>query len=190
MAMQPYRLAVGSSGAFFVMFALTNDRLFGRFDATNTLLGSFGTFLQDQGVNAMLLDGWIEPDGQDGLVYAARYAGLVAAYDALGGLRFVAETIDRPPLPSMVKSSGRIWVDREAPTTAFSLSVTPEGIHVLTATPEGLKQRGVIDTYSLDDGRYLFSRRLPEACRSAKVTTTHLYTIGDTSITQWSLRDG
>src|SRR5690606_9767655 len=91
----PYRLSLGDEGRFFVTFMLTRDRIFGSFTPPQGLAGEFGTFLANQGANAMVLDGWMAPDGRGGFVYASFYAGLLAAFDAGGRPRFYTELLDR-----------------------------------------------------------------------------------------------
>jgi len=183
----PYRLALAADG-FAVLYMLSKPVLFGRYDDRNTLRGAFGTFLKDQGINAMLLDGWVAPDPGGGFIYAARYAGLLAAYDGGGRQRFLAGTLKRPALPKIVQGNqGRMWVDREAPWAAAGLSVTREGIHVLGPFQSGLKKIGSIDTYDLRDGSYRYSRSVPEACNSIFVTDRAVYTTKDVTVTKWAI---
>jgi hypothetical protein len=183
----PYRLALEPKG-FDVLYMLSKPVLFGRYGADDALRGSFGTFLKDQGVNAMLLDGWVAAIPGGGFVYVARYVGLLAAYDGEGRQRFLVGTLQRPPLPKIVQGSqGRMWVDREAPWAAAGLSVTRDGIHVLGFFQSGLKKIGSIDTYDLRDGSYLHSRSVPESCNSVVVTDRAVYTIKDVTVTRWAL---
>ena len=187
----PYRLSLDRQGGFFLAFLPIQDRIFGRFDAGQKLVGSFGTFLTNQGVNAMALDGWVEPDGQGGFVYAGFYSGLLAGYDAQGRPRFYTEMLDRPPLPKMLRDAqGRSWVDREAQRAVTSLSVSPAGIHVLGLRRSGLKTYGSVDTYDLRDGSYRNSLKLPERCQKIVVTDRHLYTVQDTGLSKWEFLPG
>lgn len=184
---RPYRLSLGQEGKLFVMPPPAKEQLFMLFDPQGEKELSFGTFLDEQMRKAQLLDGWIEPLPDGGFVYAATYAGLLAAYRPNGELRFLTETINRPDLPKLIRSGSQTWVDREAFRTTLSLSLSTHGIHVFTYYETGLKRIGVIDTYNLEDGRYLYSRRLPEQCRQVVVTADHLYTVQDTSIGKWRL---
>ncbi len=190
MPLPPYRLSVGHQGDGFFVMNTPGSELFARFDAAGDRLATFGTFLENQGVNAMALDGLIEPDGDGGFIYGARYAGLLAGYDSSGTVRFFAETVDHQGLPKLNRNGGQTWIDRETVITIHSLSVTSEGLHVLATEEEGFRLRGAIDTYSLSDGRYLYSRRLPEACTSVKLSTHHLYTVTETHISRWTLTHG
>ena len=184
----PYRLSLSGDGGYFVTYMLTRDQIFGHFAPPQRLTGEFGTFLSEQGLNAILLDGWIVPDRGDGFVYAALYAGVLAAFGPDGQPRFYSELLDRPELPKILRDSkGLRWVDREAPVAAASLSLSPRGIHVLGVWQEGLKYRGALDTYDLKDGAYRESMRLPESCESAVMTARHLYTVGESSVTKWTL---
>lgn len=182
----PYRLALSSDG-FFLMFALLKDSLFGRFNSQGRLQQAFGRYLVDQQWNSMVLDGVIAPDGAGGFVYAASYAGLIAAYGADGAPRFIAETIDRPELPKIVRTKGRMWVDREAPRTAYNVTVDSGGIHLLGVLTSGVRNVPRLDTYDLATGRYLYSRELPETCARAHLVRGHLYTVRETSVTKWAL---
>ena len=184
----PYRLSLTGDGGYFVTFMLTRDRIFGRFAPPQRLAREFGTFLADQGYNAMLLDGWMAPDGRGGFAYVSFYAGLLAAFDAEGRPRFYTELLDRPELPKVLKDSeGRRWVDQEAMVAATGLSVSPAGIHVVGVWREGMKVRGALDTYDLEDGSYRESLKLPETCESAVMTARHLYTISESSVSKWRL---
>lgn len=184
----PYRLSLNGDGSYFVTFMLTRDRIFGRFAPPQRLAREFGTFLAEQGHNAMLLDGWMAPDGHGGFVYASFYAGLLAAFDAEGRPRFFTEMLGRPELPKMLRDGeGRRWVDREAMVAATGMSVSPAGIHVVGVWREGMKVRGALDTYDLEDGSYRESLKLPETCESAVMSAHHLYTISESSVSKWRL---
>jgi hypothetical protein len=185
---QPYRLALQDDGSFFLMFGLAHDRLFGHFDREGKELRRFGGWLQNQGLNAMLLDGWIEPLPDGGFAYVGRYSGLLAAFDAQGEPRFVTETVDGAGLPRILQGDGgRHWVDREAEETARALSVCRGELIVFTAIESGLERRGVLDRYALATGSYLGTWRVPGPAVSALCTDQSLYTVRDTAITRWPL---
>lgn len=185
---QPYRVSLADNGNYFTMFALTSDRLFGKFDEQNNRQLTFGHFLEDQINKAILLDGWIATTQDRGFVYAGHYSGLISAYDADGNLRFLTETLNRRPLPDLVTNSRRMtWVDREAFRTMINLSTSSHGIHAFGYFEEGIRKVGVVDTYSLEDGRYLYSHRLPISARDVLITGDYLYTIHETSIKKWRL---
>jgi hypothetical protein len=182
----PYRMAFGRDG-LFVMLAPTGDRLFGDYGWDGRLRRTFGTLLANQGRNALVLDGWLTPDDDGGFVYAGFYDGLIAAYDNSGNPRFLAEAIDRPPLPKMVRDGEHTWVDRDAPIAIYGMSTTPGQIHLLSTYSAALRKVGSLDTYDARDGRYLFSRRVPETCRGVVVSPHYLYTFDDTHVTRWQI---
>ncbi|HEV7503448.1 MAG TPA: hypothetical protein VGS07_00880 [Thermoanaerobaculia bacterium] len=182
----PYRITFGKD-SLFVMLAPVGDRLFAEYGLDGRLRRSFGTFLANQGRNAMVLDGWLAPADDGGFVYAGLYAGLIAAYDLGGNPRFLAEALDRPPLPKVVRDGKRTWVDREASTPINGMSVTPGKIHILSTYLSALRRVGSIDTFDAGDGRYLFSRHVPEKCLGVVVSPRYLYTFDDTHVTRWQL---
>lgn len=184
----PYRLSLAPGGAYFVTFMLIRDQIFGRFAPPQRLTREFGTFLTRQGLNAMVLDGWVAPDGGGGFVYAGFFAGVLARYDSAGRPRFYSELLGRTELPKVLRDSqGRRWIDREAPVTAASLSVSSRGIHVLGIYRSGLKMKGKFDTYDLATGTYRESMALPERCQGAVLTERHLYTVQETAVAKWRL---
>jgi hypothetical protein len=182
----PYRMSYGKDH-LFVMLTPTGSRLFGDYSPDGHLRRTFGTFLANQGRNAMVLDGWVTPADDGGFIYAGYYDGLIAAYDNGGNPRFLAESLDRPPLPKIVHDGQRAWVDRDAPMTIYGLSSTPGQIHMLAPFFETLRKVGSLDTYDARDGRYLFSRRVPEKCKGAFVSPHYFYTFDDTHITRWQV---
>ncbi len=184
----PYRLSLGHGGGYFVTFMLTRDLIFGRFAHPQQSTREFGNFLEQQSYNAVVLDGWSVQDGRGGFVYGAFFAGLLVGYDAEGHPRFFSELLGRPEPPKIMRdSAGRRWVDREALVAASSVSTSPRGIHALGIWKEGLRTRGAIDTYDLEDGSYRESMRLPENCEAAVMSARHLYTISEASVSKWRL---
>jgi len=182
----PYRLTFGKNG-LFVMLSPTGDRLFADYSLDGNLRRTFGTFLANQGRNAMVLDGWLTSGDDGGFIYAGFYDGLIAAYDTSGNPRFLAEAIDRPPLPKLIHKGERTWVDRDAPITTYGMSATAGQIHLLATYLSALRRTGSLDTYDAKDGRYLFSRRVPEKCYGVVVSSCYLYTFDDTHVSRWQL---
>jgi len=186
LSQQPYRLLVRSPDDLLLMQPFAKELLFARVTAGGQPLAEFGRMLTDQRRSSLVLDGLIEGDGRDGFVYAGHYASLLAAYSMQGELRWVVKSVDPTPLPKLIQNDkGMIWVDRGARGNAWSLSVVGDEVHVLSSMPDGLRRAVVLDTYRLDDGAYLYSRRLPERCRWATVTAQHLYTVTDSTISKW-----
>ena len=52
---------------------------------------------------------------------------------------------------------------------------------------EGFKKVGIIDTYELETGTYLFSRRVPKRCSWMAFSEGFLYTAVDATISKWAL---
>lgn len=187
LAVQPYRLAFQPDGSFFAMFGLIHDRLFGRFDAAGAEQQRFGQWLEDQGLNSMLLDGFIDSTGS-GFVYVGRYSGLLANFGANGQPIFVTETVDGAGLPRILQGDGgRHWVDREAGETARALMVCQGEAVVFTSIESGLVRQGVLDRYDLEGGRYLGTWRTNTPAMTVQCTDNAFYTIGERSIERWSL---
>ena len=184
--LQPYRLLVDPADGILLMLPPLGPRLFQRLGPTGEKLESFGVLIENQLRDGLILDGWIEPDLTGAFIYASRYAGLLAAYSMRGERRFLVRMIEPPDLPKLLQDAeGRRWVDREALPSAGSLSVAGDEIHVLSPFLDGLQRKGAIDTYSLSDGSYLYSRRNPEPCYQVVMTEDSIYTVGDVTITKW-----
>jgi hypothetical protein len=90
-------------------------------------------------------------------------------------------------LPKLIRDGSRTWVDREAPNAFYSISATPGHIHLLASYVSALRKVGSLDTYDARDGRYLFSRRVPEKCRGVVVSPRYLYTFDDAHVSRWQL---
>lgn len=185
---QPYRMALFPDQSFAMMQPPGSRELFGLFTRDGRLKKTFGRFLEDQAASSLVLDGWLESLPAGGFVYAGMHTSFLAAYDTEGRSLFAVRTIDPQPLPKIEKSSkGVKWVDREAVPVALSLSVAGDALHVLSSFPSGLKHIGAIDTYSAADGSYLYSRKVPENCQWVSVSGSYLYTVSETSVSQWAL---
>lgn len=184
----PYRVVVEPmSGRLVVMLPPGASHLFGLFDPDGKPLRSFGRFLAKQEENSIALDGWIEPTTGGGFVYAPLYAGFIASYSKEGRPRFLVETVDPNPLPKIVKGAEAMWISGDAEIETQSLSVDHREIYLLSSISNGPRLIGTIDAYDTADGRYLYSRRLPEACSWALVRKGFLYTATDTRVTKWRL---
>lgn len=184
--LQPYRLIPGSPG-FNLMLPPGAPTLFGRFDGNGRKTEEFGVFLENQARNSQALDGFVEPAGPDGFVYAGMFAGLLASYTEDGKPRFLVQTVDPRPLPRIVRDNQESWVSQGADYSTLALSVADAGIHLLSYMRSGVKRVGTLDTYDRSDGAYLYSRRVPGKCSWAFVTDDHVYTVKDATITKWKL---
>lgn len=185
---QPYKLALLGQRGFAMMLPPGSPDLFGLFTPAASIKKRFGHFLTNQAASSILLEGWLEPDRQGGFVFAGLHASLVAAYDGDGNPRFLVETIEPQPLPHLKRNErGVTWVDREARRSTLALSVTAGQAHLVTFFTQGLKRVGSVDTYSLVDGSYLFSRRVPESCSWVLITDRHMVTVTETTVSKWDL---
>ncbi|MCG8461992.1 MAG: hypothetical protein MI919_37390 [Holophagales bacterium] len=183
----PYRLTARRDGGFTLLSLVQVERLFHRFDASGRPLGSFGQLIRQQVEKGLTLDGWMEGDGRGGVVYTGFYVGLLGRWSAEGEPVFLRESIAPQPLPRLVRSGDSLWVDRDSPIHALGLQVTAEHIHVFGTFEDGIHTRGALDTYRLEGGTYLHSRRNPEPCRQVRVDGGFLYTVGDTHVSKWRL---
>jgi hypothetical protein len=181
-----YRLSPAPDGGFFILFELA-EMTFGRVDSTGKLVDAFGVLLDDQLRKGLLLEGFLTETPNQGFIYAAHYAGLLAAYDREGRNLWVVETLDRQPLPRLLQDADSMWVDREAHRSALSVSVSRRGVHVFSYVEGGLDPRPVVDTYRLADGTYEGSWEVPERGRAVVVTDEALFVVKPTSISQWRL---
>ena len=185
---QPYRIAVLPPSGLAIMQPPGAAELFGLFTADGTRQRTFGRFLADQAASSLALDGWLEPDGRGGFVYAGLFASVLAGYDGQGHQRFVTEILDPIPLPKLIRNDkGAKWVDREAPPSTISLSVDGGEIYALRAIPKGLKRSGGLDVYDLSDGSYRYSRKLPESCSWVVMAGDHMITVTDTTVSKWKV---
>ena len=184
-AFRPYRLALSTSSSFYLMQPSGAD-LFGAFGPAGNLQRSFGRLVEQQETFPLVLDGWIKPSGDGGFVYAGHFAGILGRYDRAGRPLFLTDTINAKSLPKLVHDSkGKMWVDREADASSWSMSVDGDEIHLLSAERNGVKVDYALDTYRLRDGKYLYSRALPEECDEIVVHDGSLFTVTATTVTQW-----
>jgi hypothetical protein len=180
----PYHMSVRPSGQLTLLLSYPSDFLFATVVPDSEEATYFGKLTNSK--EAFALDGWIEADGVGGFVYAGIHSGFIAAYNDHSKLRYIRKTIDGLGLPKLNENSrGRIWVDPDWPRSARGLSITDDKIYILAEASSGPKRVGAIDIYDLQTGRYLYSRRLPEACSQVFVTHQHIYTLTDAGFSQW-----
>jgi DNA-binding beta-propeller fold protein YncE len=184
-AVSPLRIKVIADDRFLLMLN-GNERLFGVFDTTGKKLYSFGTFIEDQIKNDIVLDGWIARVGREGFVYTSLYAGLLAAFSFQGELWSYAEAITPHPLPNAVSTAeGGTYVDPQAAIVHRDVCTIADTAFILSRFGIPSDQGSVIDAYNLREGTYLYSINVPQKARSALVTPDRVYTLADTSITIW-----
>lgn len=184
----PYRFIPDDAG-MMVMMPAGSPHLFHQLGPAGEPLGSFGSLLENQLRDGLVLDGWVAGMPDQTFVYAGRYAGLLASYSWTGEPHFLVEMIDPPSLPKLIENrEGVKWVDREALSSALSVSVSGQEIHVLSPIETAaFKQKGAIDTYDRNDGTYLYSRHVPAPCGQVVVDGSALYTVVDATITRWRI---
>ena len=186
-----YRVAV-LEDVLVTMASSSNSTLFDVYSPSGKQLKSFGEFLQNQSQQDIILDGSVVGDAESGgFVYGGRHMGVIAAYGVDGSQRFVAHTIDGNPLPKVLHMEGRLKVKPHGTDTVLSVSILGNYLYVLSGTradDAGGAGGQVMDVYDKRDGNYLFSLRLPVACRKAVIGADLIYTLGDEGVTVWRFR--
>jgi hypothetical protein len=171
-------MAPPSRNAFIEVYDLSGDHL-----------KSFGEMIEDQYENGLVLDGNIVADGESReFIYGGRYAGVIARFSADGERRFVVQTIDGTPPPKIVGIGESQKLKPNGPQAVMGMSIVGDELYVLSGTladGAGGTGRQVMDVYDKRDGNYLFSLKLPTACREAVVRAGHVYTLGDKGVTVW-----
>lgn len=189
----PLRITVAGRGKSLLMYAAVGEKLFALCGEDGKEIHSFGTLLHEQAKHGLALDGWIALDRHQGLLYAASRAGILAGFSNDGNLRFYVETLDQVGFPKLY-TKGEVgnrvtWIDPKARWATLSIGVVGEEIFLLSATTVvDTAKRGIIDVYSLHDGSYVYSFRLPTPCSYASVSESFVVTVNDTTVTRWKRR--
>jgi hypothetical protein len=148
-----------------------DDTLFEVYDSTGSRLGSFGHIIKNQRDRGLTLDGSVAGDNESrGFVYAGRYMPVIAGYGLDGEQRFLVRTIDGADPPQAMFVEGRQKLKPSLPNLTRSLSIAGDKLYVLG----GAK---VMDVYDKRDGTYLFSLKLPIACKDIVVRSDHVYAV-------------
>lgn len=188
----PYRItAVGD--VMFMMVTPVHSRLFETYDSSGQQLKSFGEFLEDQSNEGLVLDGDIVADAENrGIIYGGRYLGIIGAYDAEGKQRFLIQTIDSVPQPTVLDIEGTTRkVTPNATRAVLSISILGNELYVLSGVrPEGADGEGgkVMDVYNKQDGHYLYSWELPADGQEAIVTPGYVYIRSDKEVAVWRVK--
>ncbi|MGH9971202.1 MAG: hypothetical protein ACREBG_25890 [Pyrinomonadaceae bacterium] len=189
-----YRMAA-LGDVMMTMVVLEYGRLFETYDLSGMQLKSFGELLEDQANKALALEGDIVADTENhGIIYGGRYLGIIGAYDAEGKQRFLVQTIDNVPPPTVldVESVGKKRTVK--PNTALpvlSLSILDNELYVLSGVhPDGTAGPGgkVMDVYNKQDGHYLYSWELPASGQEAIVGSNYIYIRSNKEVTVWSFK--
>jgi hypothetical protein len=175
------------------MIVLERNNVFETYDLSGRQLTSFGEFLEDQANKALALEGDIVADpANHGIIYGGRYLGMIGGFDAAGKQRFLVQTIDNVPQPSVMSIEGRRR--KVKPNTArpvLSLSIVDNEVYVLSGVrANGTSGSGgkVIDVYDKQDGLYLYSWELPAEGQEAIVTANYIYIRIDREVTVWRVK--
>jgi hypothetical protein len=189
----PMRIAFASDGGFSLLSPMSSE-MFRLFDPSGAEGPSLGKLLKRQEKFGIMLDGWIDSHNSennrksDSLVFAGYRAGLLVGYNFNGDIKFARWAIDATrKLPRILSySDGHFRVDRKAPLEALSLSIFRDRFYVLTTVKSTYGNRkGALDVYSIDDGRYLGSYRLPSPAMRVYVTDLGWLIMGKDSVTLW-----
>ncbi len=189
-----YRIAA-IGDVMITMVVLEYSRLFETYDLSGQQLKSFGELLEDQANKALALDGDIVADTENhGIIYGGRYLGIIGAYDAEGKQRFLVQTIDNVPQPTVLDVESEGKKRKIKPNTALpvlSLSVLDNELYVLSGVhPDGTAGPGgkVMDVYNKQDGHYLYSWELPADGQEAIVASNYIYIRSNKEVTVWSFK--
>ncbi|HEX5759931.1 MAG TPA: hypothetical protein VF121_12135 [Thermoanaerobaculia bacterium] len=157
--------------------------LFLHYDGEGRLLSSFGRLFPESVQSALTIDGWMVDAGAGAFVFLFRHAGLLAAFEADGSLRFIRRTVNLVPLPAVhVDAAGRQRLDPEAPLASIAGGIVGGSIFVLSAAGS---ERS-LDVYDAAEGTYRYSLRPPEtAARYVAVTGDRFYSASRRGVTVW-----
>jgi hypothetical protein len=169
-----------------------SDRLFEVYNLSGERLKAFGELLEDQSGKGIILDGNIISDAESrGFIYGGRYIGVIAGYGAEGEQRFVVQTIGGTAPPKVLDVDGRRKINPNSTRSVLSMSLLGNELYVLSgARANGAAGASVqiMDVYDKRDGNYLYSLKLPVACKEAVVRPNYIYTLGDGGVTVWRFR--
>src|ERR1051325_1456678 len=187
-----YRMAA-IGDVMMTMVTLDYGKLFETYDSSGKQLKAFGELLEDQANKGLALDGDIVADSENhGIIYGGRYLGILGAYDIEGKQRFLVQTIDNVPQPTVLNIGGRMR--KVKPNTALpvlSLSILDNELYVLSGVhPDGTAgdTGKILDVYDKQDGHYLYSWELPEDGKEAVVAANYIYIRNGKEVTAWSFK--
>ncbi len=186
-----YRIAA-IGDRMMTMIAPGDSRLFETYDLSGQQLKSFGELLEDQSHKGIILDGDIVADtANNGIIYGGRYVGIIGAYDAEGKQRFLVQTIDNVPPPTVLATEVRQKVKPNTTRPVLSLSVLDNELYILSGVhTDGSAGSGgkVMDVYDKQDGHYLYSWELPANAHEAIMASNYIYIRSDKEVTVWRFK--
>ena len=137
---------------------------------------------------SLALDGWVGHGGDGSLLYVPYYFGWIASYSPTGELRYMVETIDRIPDPSIRRSgNGMLWIDPDTRVSAKSAWISGGNLYLLSGNAAGSRFSRMVDVYDTVNGTYRYSFEAPEAGASILVQRDSLYVVQDTGLCKWTL---
>jgi len=175
------RLALSPTGRLFALTPTAEDHLFEIYDPPGgSPSASFGRLIEPPNQMPYTTDGSIAATPSGGLLYAPRYVGLLARYDADGTLRYLVRTLDRIDPPTLTRKDGRLRGDPRARVASQALAVTANAM-LLVHPEEGMAAEGdgptYLDLYSLDDGTCRASWTLERPWSELRVAGDRLYAL-------------
>ncbi|HKP81245.1 MAG TPA: hypothetical protein VJT69_04470 [Pyrinomonadaceae bacterium] len=176
-------IRIASVGDLVVTMAPpTDETLFEVYDLVGNRLGTFGRLIKDQSSKSITLDGDLAADDEGrGFIYASYTVPVIAGYGVDGRRRFIVQPIEAGPPPMALKiGENQQTANKMAITVMRSLSIDGDKLYVVygTIVPSvGNKGGMVMDVYDKRDGTYLFSFKLPLACREAVVRGNYIYAL-------------
>ena len=130
---------------------------------------------QDDLTKQIALDGFMHPTPDGGVVLAFHWWGTFVRFDKNGEVVFNVPTLVETPMARIreVRAFGGVGhqVDPQAPYVSLDVSIADGSIYILSAEGAGFEERhsDIVDRYSLADGSYSGSFRLPRPVRSFDV---------------------
>jgi len=186
----PYRICFIREGAFITELVGVTNHWFEMYDTNGNLISSFGkNIIPGESKFPILLAGSLASDGQS-LLHAFSRLGCFFSFSLTAReLGFAAKTIDTLPPPRIKVSRDRkaMWIDKSSPVSVTSISVDDTSIFTSCGSPPN-GEHSTIDVYSIRDGSYLYSFRIPERTKAASVSKRVFCGITDTSISKWEIR--
>lgn len=184
---RPSRLILGDS-VFVLALMSPVAHLFEVYTLDGTLVKRFGEVVEDQGKMFRGLEGWVSGLSAGTFAYAPLYAGVLAKFTEQGELLYLVETIGTASTTVLdVDRRGIHRVARETLNSAFGVGVWGEKIYTVTNEEGSMRARDVLDLYRSSDGQYEYSIRLPEPAIFAYLHGHRLFTVGQSTVTQWAV---
>jgi len=123
---------------------------------------------------AYTVDGSLAADPDGGIVYAPRYVGLLARFDAGGKLRYLVQTLEPVGPPVLIREKGRLRGDPASPKASLAIQVVGDSILAVHPLRD---DTAVLDIYSLFDGAYRESWRLERPWLKFQLSGSRLYAL-------------